>query len=260
MGDEIVEIGVGEHAARALAAAADVDVTQHAVGDVVAQRLDRATELSRGLGRRAQAVGRPSSAARGLRPNWGEVFLAAPHPRKRAQHINVFLMLGGIGKRRERVGLERDSEPTRPPSGRQPKDDASLSRHPFRAMWRLDHWRPPTASADLCPGAPLPVFGVPGRPSCKIGTGEQVISAAARIAVQNFGGAMGRTAFGDNVHNRRLRHESQTGDPTAADAQAGDWSRERLIRMDAEFRKRLERALRCGAETDQRRTLPLRRQ
>jgi hypothetical protein len=43
---------------------------------------------------------------------------------------------------------------------------------------------------------------------------------------------MGRTAFGDNDRNRRLRHESQTGDPQPDDELA-TWSREQ--KMDRRF-------------------------
>ena len=57
IGDELVEVGIGEHAARALRALADDDVAQIPRGDVGAQRLHRAAELARGLGGRAQAVG-----------------------------------------------------------------------------------------------------------------------------------------------------------------------------------------------------------
>jgi hypothetical protein len=46
-----------------------------------------------------------------------------------------------------------------------------------------------------------------------------------------------------------LRHDSATGEPTAADGLQGEWTRERLIRMDEKFRERLARALRHGEET-----------
>jgi hypothetical protein len=52
----------------------------------------------------------------------------------------------------------------------------------------------------------------------------------------------------DNDHNRRLRHDSATGDPTAADAQHGDWPRKRLIRMDEKFRRAVERSIAAGDE------------
>src|SRR5262245_11271449 len=55
IGDEIVEIGVGEHLAWALSAMTDADVFERAGGDVAVQRLDGATKLARGLGGRAQA-------------------------------------------------------------------------------------------------------------------------------------------------------------------------------------------------------------
>jgi hypothetical protein len=60
---------------------------------------------------------------------------------------------------------------------------------------------------------------------------------------------MARQVLGDNDKNRRLRHDSVTGDPTAADALHGDYSRKQLIEMDAEFRERLAQALRDGDET-----------
>jgi hypothetical protein len=46
-----------------------------------------------------------------------------------------------------------------------------------------------------------------------------------------------------------LRHNSHVGDFEPGDGQAGDWSRERLIRMDRECRRRLECALRRGLES-----------
>src|SRR5262249_48521108 len=57
VGDEIVEVGVGEHAARALRAVTDDDVAERAGGDVAGERLDRAAELARGLGGRARPSG-----------------------------------------------------------------------------------------------------------------------------------------------------------------------------------------------------------
>src|SRR6516164_7785242 len=56
VGDEFVEIGVGEHAALTALAVAKDDVFQRAGSDVTVERLDRAAELARSLGGRAQAV------------------------------------------------------------------------------------------------------------------------------------------------------------------------------------------------------------
>jgi len=58
---------------------------------------------------------------------------------------------------------------------------------------------------------------------------------------------IGRTALGDD--DRRLRHESFVGDFEPGDGRDGDWSRERLIRMDEKFRERLAQALRRGLES-----------
>jgi hypothetical protein len=58
---------------------------------------------------------------------------------------------------------------------------------------------------------------------------------------------MGRTAFGDNDKNRRLRHESKIGDPEPDDAQ-GTWPREQLEAMDRRFVERVERAIKRGEE------------
>src|SRR5262249_6186038 len=49
IGDEFVEIGVGEHLAWALSAMTDADVFERAGGDVAVERLDRTTELGSGL-------------------------------------------------------------------------------------------------------------------------------------------------------------------------------------------------------------------
>src|SRR5262249_7097177 len=66
VGDEIVEIGIGEHAAHALAALADADVAEIARGDVRVERLDRTTELSGGLrGTLEPAAGREAQLAGG---------------------------------------------------------------------------------------------------------------------------------------------------------------------------------------------------
>jgi hypothetical protein len=61
---------------------------------------------------------------------------------------------------------------------------------------------------------------------------------------------MGRTAFGDNDRNRRLRHESKIGDPEPDDAQ-GTWPREQLEAMDRRFVERVERAFENGSERRQ---------
>src|SRR5215472_15530488 len=71
IGDELVEIGVGEHLARALRAAPDNHVAQLARGDVAVERLDRAAEfrcrLRRGLETVRQGFARFVLAAGGLR-------------------------------------------------------------------------------------------------------------------------------------------------------------------------------------------------
>jgi hypothetical protein len=69
---------------------------------------------------------------------------------------------------------------------------------------------------------------------------------------------MGRATLRDD--DQRPRHGSTIDDAEPADAQYGGWPRERLVAMDRQFCERLEHALKCGAETDQRRTLLLRKQ
>src|SRR5262249_14028746 len=49
IGDEFVDVGVSEHAARALRALADDDVAEIPGGDVGVERLDRAVQLGGGL-------------------------------------------------------------------------------------------------------------------------------------------------------------------------------------------------------------------
>ena len=58
IGDEFVEIGVGEHAAHTLPAMADIDISERAGSNMAVERLDRATQLARCLGGRAQAIRR----------------------------------------------------------------------------------------------------------------------------------------------------------------------------------------------------------
>jgi hypothetical protein len=58
---------------------------------------------------------------------------------------------------------------------------------------------------------------------------------------------MGRATLRDD--DQRPRHGSTIDDAEPADAQYGDWPRERLVEMDQRFRERLERALRRGTES-----------
>jgi hypothetical protein len=53
IGDELIEIGVGEHAALTALAAADDDVAEIARRDVHVEGLDRAAQFRRCFGRRA---------------------------------------------------------------------------------------------------------------------------------------------------------------------------------------------------------------
>ena len=85
MGDEFVEIGVGEHLARALLALADADVAEIAHSNVGVKRPDRAAEfrcrLRRGLETVRQGFARFVLAAGGLRRTalpLGAVCLAVP--------------------------------------------------------------------------------------------------------------------------------------------------------------------------------------
>jgi hypothetical protein len=57
VGNKRVEIGIGEHLARALAAVADDDIAQRACGDVAVEGLHGAAESRSGLAGGAQAVG-----------------------------------------------------------------------------------------------------------------------------------------------------------------------------------------------------------
>src|SRR6516164_9102073 len=65
-GDELFEIGIGEHEPRALPTVADEHVAERARGDVAGERPHRASELARGFGGRAQAVGRPAPLGRAV--------------------------------------------------------------------------------------------------------------------------------------------------------------------------------------------------
>jgi len=49
IGDESVEIGIGEPGSPALLSTADVDATKRTGSDVTVQRLDRAVQLGGGL-------------------------------------------------------------------------------------------------------------------------------------------------------------------------------------------------------------------
>ena len=48
---------------------------------------------------------------------------------------------------------------------------------------------------------------------------------------------------------RRLRHESNPGEPEHNDGREGEWTRRRRIEMNERFREPLTRALRHGDET-----------
>jgi hypothetical protein len=52
----------------------------------------------------------------------------------------------------------------------------------------------------------------------------------------------------DDDRRRRLRHNTTIGDSEPDDRQYGDWSRERLIRMDQMFCAAMTRALARGLE------------
>jgi hypothetical protein len=56
--NEFIEVGVGEHATRPLAAVAELHITELARLDVGLERLDGAAELCRCLGHAAQPIGR----------------------------------------------------------------------------------------------------------------------------------------------------------------------------------------------------------
>jgi hypothetical protein len=56
VGDELVEIGVGEHTAHAFAAVADGNITKRAGGNMTIERLDRAAQPVRGLGQGTQII------------------------------------------------------------------------------------------------------------------------------------------------------------------------------------------------------------
>jgi hypothetical protein len=58
VGDEGVEVGVGEHLALALSTVADGNVAKRARRDVALDGLNRASELCRALGERLEPVGR----------------------------------------------------------------------------------------------------------------------------------------------------------------------------------------------------------
>jgi hypothetical protein len=45
-----------------------------------------------------------------------------------------------------------------------------------------------------------------------------------------------------------LRHDSAIGDAEPSDAMYGDWTKEKLRRMDAKFRQRVERSIAAGDE------------
>jgi len=58
IGDELVEISIGEHAPSALGAPADGDVFQLARGDVTVGGFDRAAQHTGGFDRRTQTIRR----------------------------------------------------------------------------------------------------------------------------------------------------------------------------------------------------------
>jgi hypothetical protein len=83
--DEFVEVGVGEHLARAALAVADGDIFERAGSDVTVQRLDRAMQFAGGLGGGAETIRQQGgrlrflsalgSAEQGFDPSLYEQFL-----------------------------------------------------------------------------------------------------------------------------------------------------------------------------------------
>jgi hypothetical protein len=88
--DEGVEIGIGEHLARAALAVADDHVAERARFDMAVERLDRAAEFGGGLGLRTQAI------------KWANAGLARGRAAGRAQCVgrqclrHAALTLGGL--------------------------------------------------------------------------------------------------------------------------------------------------------------------
>src|SRR5262249_4809476 len=70
-GDELVDVGVGEHAALALTAVSHGDVVERAAGDIAADRLGGAAKLGGDLFERAQPVRRALARLAGARPRLG---------------------------------------------------------------------------------------------------------------------------------------------------------------------------------------------
>jgi hypothetical protein len=73
IGDESVEVGIGEAHTLALSTAPDVDVGERAAGDVALKRLNRTTEFRRSFRHGAQAVGRPNAGGLHLGPAKKEI-------------------------------------------------------------------------------------------------------------------------------------------------------------------------------------------
>jgi hypothetical protein len=114
VGDELIEIGIGESAARSPLAVAERDIAQRAGGDVLVERPDRDPELGRGLGARAQAIGRAragqSFCLENLRPCGGWHLGEKVFDRARATgadwHRKKILILIGTGHRRRSEASE----------------------------------------------------------------------------------------------------------------------------------------------------------
>jgi len=185
IGDEIVEIGVGEHLALALLAVADADVAKIPGSDVGAQRFDGAAEATCSVGRREQGIrwarrsehgvhrrnGRPlrSHGRTGLQIWTGDrngisiyvVITVHPVRRRRSclpsergfdrRHHLVALLAQKTGK--EHAAGQRGNALVG--YGRDPiRDFRGIEQRPIRAIRNLDHPRRLQRPLDLCPGPP----------------------------------------------------------------------------------------------------------
>jgi len=70
--NKFVEVGIGEHAARTLHAVANDDVFERTRRDVTVEGLDRAAQLRRRFGQRAQPVRRARRALAATAAPWSK--------------------------------------------------------------------------------------------------------------------------------------------------------------------------------------------
>jgi len=262
----LIEIGVGEHTARALRAVPNDDVPERARCHVTEQCFHGAAQLARGLDGREQAVrrrrGRP--ALPGL--DHGEPAPLCAERAPQPAQIDQDLMSGGrtAVEQRESVWLNHKADVPASPGCRKSDVEARITdgERPdacdFCDKGELGQRAPSNGALDQAPG-PLnrqqrvwgrsPIETKCHRESKKIRALRTTLLSWSRgrsvgVLRPQASRVLMPTRFTPGHHPSKL---------AAADCEPGDelqggWTQAQLVRMDADFCERMERAIARGLE------------